>query len=186
MQGNYQNKEYEGDFREQKERKGSGSFIDYAVISLSLIGASLFFVGYSSKSVREAVEPVEELKILRETSSSNPSWWGIYKHTTSITPGTYDTVATFVDTYITNVQEAYDLGCNESFKVVGALASATDAESAYTFSQIHWVDSSTFETTGLSIESWADYVYGLDVSEFNPFQQNKVDSLKLKISILMS
>ena len=52
-----------------------------------------------------------------KTSTTDDINWSIYKHTTSVTTGTYTAVNDFVATYITYVSDIVDLGCSDSMKV---------------------------------------------------------------------
>jgi len=109
-----------------------------------------------------------------KTSTTDDINWSIYKHTTSVTTGTYTAVNDFVATYITYVSDIVDLGCSDSMKVVGSIAVPSEDTGMYGFEEIHWVDSSVFPQSGLSIGEWSDYVASMGVSEYNTFMYNKV------------
>ena len=57
------------------------------------------------------------LKKAKKSSTVSDINWSIYKHTTSVTTGTYSSVNDFVSTYITYVSDIVDLGCGDSMKV---------------------------------------------------------------------
>jgi hypothetical protein len=112
----------------------------------------------------------------KEEFSTSNQQWSIYKHTTSITSGTFKNVQDFVSNYITYIPGVVDLGCSTQ-KVVANLATATTVETrntVYNFDEIHWVDSSIFETSGMSVGNWSQYVASLGMDEFNIYMHNKV------------
>ena len=112
-------------------------------------------------------------KGVRTSIDSLNMTWSIYKHTTSITSGTITSVTRFVDAYISPISLTKNLGCNTT-KTVGSLVIPSSDTTVYSFSEIHWVDSSIFSQTGISIGDWADYIDGLQDGTFNTFMHNKV------------
>lgn len=91
----------------------------------------------------------------------------------SITAGSYSTVASFVEKYITSVPTLADLGCGYTNKVVGSLAYTKSDTSMYQLTEIHWVDSTVFPDKGLSVGEWSTYIAGLGTDEFNVFMHNR-------------
>lgn len=107
-------------------------------------------------------------------SSDLVSTWSLYKYTTSIPVDSYVNVQSFVNQYITEAAYAYNLGCNETYKVVASLGTPTSDVGLSGFQEMHWVDSSTFQTSGKSISDWSAYVSSLGYDTINPFMLNKV------------
>lgn len=104
--------------------------------------------------------------------STSSSFWALSKHTVSIKSNTYLSVATFVNSYITDASEVYNLGCNDTHKVVGSLVVPASDVSNEGFEELHWVDSQTFLDNDFSIGNWSDYIS--ETTGFNAFMHNKV------------
>jgi len=144
--------------------------------SLTIVTVSIFL--FALVITRKATKTSSVMNFRSNPSKSVGSIgsWTIYKHTVSINSGSYLTVKEFVNTYLTQVDASYNLGCNDTFKVVGDLtySSLYDTD-IYGFTQIHWVDSSVFETSGSkTVEEWNSYIEDLGYDTFNPFMLNKV------------
>jgi len=96
----------------------------------------------------------------------------VYKHTSTISTGTYEAVATKTASYIAPLDSIVNLGCEDTYKVVLDIKHPGNENSL--FSAIHFVDSTRFQVNGKAYGEWADYVESLGSDTFNVFMHQKL------------
>jgi hypothetical protein len=106
----------------------------------------------------------------------------MYKHTSSISAGTYASVAAKGKAYIAPLVSTSDLGCGETYKLVFDVKHVSGTNGH--FAEIHFVDSSRFREVGKSFGEWADFIESLGTEVFNVFMHNKVQMFVPDVSPL--
>jgi len=91
--------------------------------------------------------------------------WLHEKHTASLAVGTYNEVADFLNTYITYLDTIGNIGCDNTFRVVGKTLNAFE---------VHFVDSKVFEVEGKDLTEWSNSIKGLGLEKSNDFMHNKL------------
>mmetsp|Transcript_15240 Transcript_15240/g.13773 ORF Transcript_15240/g.13773 Transcript_15240/m.13773 type:complete len:491 (-) Transcript_15240:20-1492(-) len=136
------------------------------LITISLILFSVF--AYSYTGLIDNIKPSSfKLMISGKPKTVTKTFdepWTTEKNTISISSGSYDSVASFVNKYITNVNEIKNLGGCDTYKVVGKCLSGYE---------LHFVDSATFTQSGLTINEWSEHIESLGIDQFNDFMHNK-------------
>jgi hypothetical protein len=166
---------------EFEKKKRSLSLLGGIVILLVVL---IFAVNSNSSKSQTSFQGLEKFSMRGKKSSitrQDTLRLNIYKFTSSITTGTYETVANFTSSYLAPLSEITNLGCGDTIKIVLKLQYPGGRSE---FGETHFVDSSRFSQVGKTVDEWSEIIEDMGYEIPNVFMHNKLQMYAPDLSVL--